>query len=290
MNWLKRNLWMTLTGLVAVALIGFGGYYLWTQMELNDSINKDLEQTKTDLGDLGKLPIQPTVQNLEMVKKELAKAKSYVTEARKNFPSPQTPAVINQTYKSLLETTIAELRKEALLAGTKLPTNYNFSFEAEIGPVNFEPASFKPLTEQLAEIATISSNLFRARIDHLDMIRRVAVSKYDSSTSSDILAQSYSVNKETEMALWPYEFRFSCFSPALAAALQNISHAPSGMILKSVAVEPMPPPPAARGVVWSTNSSSNKLTTVLDEKLLRVTLVVNVIKPAPATPATPRGP
>lgn len=288
MLWLKRNMWTAVAGLAAVVLIGLGAYYLWAQIQENKTINDELDRTKAELDTLDLLEIRPTAENLEVTRRELARAKSFVGESRRLFPLTPTESFNNQTYKSFLETTIAQLRKEALAGGVKLHTNYNFSFEAQIGPVNFEPASLKPLSEQMIEIKQIASALFQAKIEQLDQIRRVAVSSYDAAASSDILPGSYTLNKETGMAVWPYEFRFACFSPALAGAIESISRVPSGVIIKSVAVEPMPPAPVGRvGPPLSINVT-NKLSTVLDEKVLQVTLLVNVIKPVPPSPPPPR--
>ena len=289
MTWLKRNLWTALGGIAAVALLGFGGYYLWMQVQENTAIDTELEQTKSELDGMDLLEIRPTAENLDVTRRELGRAKQFVTESRQLFPSTPTESFNNQTYKAFLETTIAQLRREAAANGVKLHTNYNFSFEAQIGPVNFDLPTLKPLSEQLIEIRQIAGALFQAKIDQLVQIRRVAVSSYDAPASSDILTGSFTHSKEIEMAVWPYEFKFSCFSPALASAIEAISHASSGVILKSVLIEPMPAP-ARGGPVLSVTAVTNKvsMTTVLDEKLLQVIVLVNVIKPLPPSPPPPR--
>ena len=94
--------------------------------------------------------------------------------------------------------------------------------------------------------------------------------------------------------LWPYEVTFQCFSSELSSALEDLERAPYGFLVKSVVVDPAedratppgtppgaPPgaPPGRRFGPGPATNAPTGLVTLINEKLLRVTLRIEVIKP-----------
>src|SRR5690349_16018748 len=59
MTWIKRNLFFLIGTLVALALIGAGGFYLWTQMNQESSLAEDIEKQYGVLKDLVNRRPQP---------------------------------------------------------------------------------------------------------------------------------------------------------------------------------------------------------------------------------------
>jgi hypothetical protein len=147
----------------------------------------------------------------------------------------------------------------------------------------------------LHEVQLISSILFRARINRLESIRRAMVPGErpgaNAAGASDYLPTPHRTNPEAGMGLWPYEVTFHCFTAELGATLEAIERAPYGFVVKSITSDVSPDaaapvrmpdmqaPPGRR-----TNAPPAALTTVVNEKLLRVTLRVEVIKPEGSRP------
>jgi hypothetical protein len=189
----------------------------------------------------------------------------------------------------MLQTTIDELHKQASSVGIRLESNYYFSFSAHRGSLEFAPELLRPLSERLHEVQLLSSILFRSRINRLESIRRAMVpgERPDSGAQGpgDYLPVQHRVSPETEMALWPYEVTFHSFTTELGSVLEAIERAPYGFVIKSItsdvvqdpATRVQEPPPAVPG--RRTNAPPPALTTVINEKLLRITLRLEVIKP-----------
>lgn len=307
MLWLKRNLDLVAAILVGVILTGLGGWYVWNKKSQSDSLDEELAKAKRELDRLTlEVKPSPNQQNLTACRKDMDEAVRYSEDCRKLFLPTPTDPLTSQTFRSLLENTVAELRRTAAQNSVDLVTNYNFSFEAQIRPVSFQQATLKPMAEQLAEISTICRALFKARVHRLELIRRVAVSEKDSSSAAEILPNvAFQSDKATGMAVWPYEFTFECFSGELAAGLNELRQAPRMLLIKSINVQPsattstvaignLPDAaapgtpsgrPAFRGgprnlpAAPGSAPKTTELKPALTENLLTVTLMIHVVKP-----------
>lgn len=193
---------------------------------------------------------------------------------------------------------------------------YYFTFEAQRQPLSLPPESLRPLFDRLSEVQFISQVLFKARVNRLVSMKRAAVigerpvgGAQQPGGGNDYLAASARVDSETGMALWPYEVVFDCFTPELAAVLEGLQGAKYGLLIKSVEVRPAdetappsgmrnpqpgvaPPfrgnlPPnrggnrggAAAAPAAAAAPGTSSLITIINEKLIRVTLQLEVIKP-----------
>lgn len=315
MLWLKRNLVLVIALAVGGLLVVLGGLYVWNKKSLNASVDEELEFAKREYTRLTSLRPTPNAANVQAIRQDVRTAEAYAAESRHLFPPTPYQPLNSQTYRSLLETTVAELRAMARREGTDIPTNFSFSFESQINQMSFEPASLRPLAEQLKEIQTASEALFRAKVHRLLQIRRVAVSQYDAQNASEILTgTTIQESPGTQMTVWPYEFTFECFSAELAQALTELSQIPRMLLVKTIDIAPSPEarlggvspaadrsaampapgtppgtfPPGARrpgfsprrpGAPVAPKAAEESLTTVLEEHLLRVVMQIHVIKP-----------
>jgi hypothetical protein len=301
MSWIKRNLSLVISGVIALGLLGLGGYYLWSAIQKNNDADTAIGQTKSDIERYLTADPSPNQSNLANAKRELDRLNIFIAEAKRQFPpSPPPPEPLNnETFKSLLETTVNDLHKEAASVGTRLETNYYFTFESQRLPVTFPPESLRPLTERLQEVHVLASILIKARVNRLEHIRRGMVpgeraqaAQPAAGAAGDYLNAGPRTNSETSMVLWPYEMTFRCFSPELGAVLEALERQP-GFIVRAPSIEPadeikdtrprqqQPPPKNA--------PPPPPLATVVNERLLRVTLRMEIIKPLPPG-STPGGP
>jgi hypothetical protein len=218
-------------------------------------------------------------------------------------------------YRDALPATILQLKKDAAGSGVTLPPQCAFSFSAQQNRYNLAPGSAQPLSVQLGEIKTICNVLFQAKVNSLESLRRERVSADDLSGPPTDYLEPTMISVTNELAvLTPYEIQFKCFTPELAAVLAGFAGGPYGLIVKTLNVEPgagmasvvpgqegitpVPggyppgaypgyppgayPPGAAPGVApGAAPTTRGGLPTVLDEKQLKVTMVVCVVKLLP---------
>jgi hypothetical protein len=271
---------------------------LWQAIQKNKAIDNEVGEAKQEIERLLNMDPAPTISNLNTLKREFDRLTAFNAQAKRQFPAAPAPAgpLNDQSFKSLLQTTVDELHKQASSVGIKVDTNYYFTFENQKLPMRFTPQSLHPLRERLQEVQTIASLLFKARINRLEGMKRAmvpgeqpAAGPGNAAGAADYLNVQPRSNAETSMVLWPYEVTFHCFTPELAAVLDAFERAPQGFVVKSIVSDagsareapnvPAPVPPKPGDPPRRTNPPP-ALVTVVNEKLLRVTLRIEVIRPA----------
>jgi hypothetical protein len=183
---------------------------------------------------------------------------------------------------------IDQLQHEADGASVALPPQYNFSFKAQRDLVRFAPGSLEQLAGQLGEVKTIAEVLYAARVNALDGIQRVRVSDDDASGPQADYLDDHSTTNNLAV-LTPYQITFRSFSPEIGAVLAGFASSPHGFIVKGINVQlagaagTMSPNPVGPALAPGAPPAPGRggLQAMLNEQLLRVTLVVEVVKLLP---------
>jgi hypothetical protein len=141
---------------------------------------------------------------------------------------------------------------------------------------------------KLGEVKAICSVLYQARVNSLDNLRRERVSADDLRGPQSDFLEIGSVSNQLAV-LTPYEVAFHCFSTELAGVVAGFANDPHGFVVKAINVEP-----GALTTVTDTGGGAPLATTpatpstgkgnlpvMVDEKQLKVTLVVNLVKLLP---------
>src|SRR3989442_9208596 len=206
MAWLKRHFLLTIGGVIALALLGTGAWYLLGNISRNDQVAKDLEEQKQRLEELFKREPFPHRTNIDAAKREIARMQSVIALARQSFtPVPYTN-VTGLELKKLLDNTVDELQKKADKSSVTVPKNYEFSFTAQKKGLKFSPAIFPKINIQLAEVRTICNVLFDSKINELVNVKRVRISADDPAGSPDYLDNRSDVTNDlTGAVLSPYQ-------------------------------------------------------------------------------------
>lgn len=232
-------------------------------------------------------------------------------------PIPADTNLDNAMLAGALRRTLDQMRRDASSRGVQVATNYHFSFTAVKDRIMFDKAGVLPLAEQLGQVKTICDVLFAARVNAIDNIRRTKVSLHDmdAQLSSDYLDRGITTNDIAIIA--PYEVSLRCFSSEIAGVLSGFASSPHGVIVRAINVEPavlggamelgqtpiyapppvytppptvrrfigeeemgrpMAPPPVAYAPPAAATTTRGGLPTLLDEKQLKVTLLVDVVK------------
>src|SRR5260221_4423656 len=88
MSWIKRNLYFLIGALVALVLMGFSGWYLFSKYELNNQWIDKLNQAYKNLEDFNAQKLRPgsgQVDNVALAKEQQQQLRSYIQNVRKFF-------------------------------------------------------------------------------------------------------------------------------------------------------------------------------------------------------------
>ena len=332
MDWIKRNLYFVIGTVLALAMLGGAGWYLWSKLNLNNQTWESLNKAYEDLKQFNSKNPHPgsgNVDNIGTAKQQVTDLRAFQDKARGAFqkipPIPDLPKITDRDFSFALSRTISSLRADATNSGVSLPPDYEFSFLAQSKKPSFQTNTLPLLAVQLGEVKAICDVLFQAKINALDLLRRERVSPDDAAGAATDYVADKSITNELAV-LTPYELTFRCFSPELASVLANFASSPQGFVVKTInveaegaasavdltgnagTIEPAPTPPvrgpyARPGVPSPTTTAATAgtragtLPTVLDERKLRVTMALMIVKllppketTAPGRPGAPRPP
>ncbi|MFO1476981.1 MAG: Amuc_1100 family pilus-like protein [Verrucomicrobiota bacterium] len=310
MSWVKRNLYFLIGSIVAVLLLGVAGYYFWTNYELNEANLEELNKGYSELSQLTtSKPKSDTVDNIERATEQAKLVRAAIDKEHKFFqpilpvPNPTNGIVTKDEFASGLRRSIDELTRSAATASVLLPPKYGFSFDAERGLTVFAEGSLPALAQQLGEIKALCNVLFQAKINSLDALRRARVSADDAKGPVSDFTDGVSTTNALAV-ITPYEIVFHSFTPELAAVLSGFANDPHCMIVRALNIEPGamdsspatspdlsagsgfgaapipggPPGGFAPAAPAAPAASKGGMTTVLDEKQLKVTMVIDIVK------------
>ncbi len=250
MSWIKRNLFFVIGSVVALALMGLTGWFLYTKWTLNNQILADLKTNFEELKGLTTKSPHPgdaKVNNIQNARNQQMELSNYVAKARVHFepiprlPSPEdAPKISDRDLTTALSKTVDHLQRQASSASVNVASNYYFSFEALRGKVSFDSKGLLPLATQLGEVKAICDLLFAAKVNSLDNIRRERVAAEDSlgGLQTDYLTEKRTTNDLA--VLVPYEITFKCFSSELASVLSGLASSPHAILVKTINVEGAP--------------------------------------------------
>lgn len=247
MDWVKKNLFLVVGGVVALALLGLAGFFLYTKYTWESEVSANLQAQTEELDRLSRLKPHPgdrKVDNIKAAKDQDAELQEFAKQLRATFVPINYPTNLDSgQLKLLLDSTLDELQRTAQRTGVKTPANFGYGFSAQRNSVSFDQNSIKPLTFALEEIRALTKVLFNARVLTLDSIRRVSLGAADTGAMGMMAAvgpgDTWPKKPTTnDMAiLTPYEITFHCFTPELANVLQGMAQSSHGFLVKNVQVD-----------------------------------------------------
>jgi len=250
MAWIKRNLFFVIGAVVALALIGFAGFYNFSGWKHNADESEKLKASYEELKRLNSLNPHPglgKVDNIKLAREQQKEIRDFLGKANRRFeripPIPDSTKVSSEEYASALRSTIDQLLRDAANNGVTVAESgapdkkFTFSFSVQSQRVQFAPGSLEPLAVQLGEVRLICDVLNRAKVNSLDNLRRERVSADDQSGPQTDYLEAHSQTNDLAV-LSPYEVTYRCFSPELATVLAGFANSPHGIVVKSINVEP----------------------------------------------------
>jgi hypothetical protein len=235
MDWLTRNRYWLIGGLVAAGLLGFSGYYLYSNLQRERAIDEELVRQLQAWTELETAKPHPDDASIKAAKEDLARVKDLLEAYEKSFaPFEVSKPADSLDFKKNLETTVDQLRRQAKESDVLLQTNYYFSFEAQRLPTQYDPASLLPLSQRLAEVAALCQVLFKAKVKTIESIQRVSVGR-DDTVQSDLVT---GVNEITNSiaVVTPYQVTFVAFTAQFADVINGFARSPHCFLIKSLNV------------------------------------------------------
>jgi hypothetical protein len=243
MDWIKRNLYFLIGGLVALALTGLAGFYAYSKWSENNQVKEDLNKDVEEMRALASQNPHPgsgKIDNITIARDQQKEVKALIDKVRGRFqrmePVPEGEKVTEAEFSSALSLTVAQLLRDATNNSVTVPPNFNFSFTAEKGQLQFNPNSLRPLSAQLGEVKAIANILLGAKINAIDYFRRERVCAEDNAGPQTEYLEKKSITNELAVVT-PYEVTFRCFSAELASVLAGFSSSPFGVVVKTINVE-----------------------------------------------------
>src|SRR6185503_7081491 len=245
MLWIKRNLFLAFGGVIALGLLGFGLFYLVTNLQKNKDVEAALEEKKQALVRLYNLDPFPSAENINTANEQKKKLREAIGKMQSFFEPIPHEKVKDQAFRTLLDNTIFELQRRAEQSSVVLPQkSYAFSFEAQTKKLQYAQGSFPALPEQLAEVKAICNLFFDAKVNKLINVQRYRVSTDDTPGSPDYHELKIERDAATGLVSSPYIVDFLAFSPELATTLENFYKSKQGLVVKSILVDTAEPGPA----------------------------------------------
>ena len=280
--------------------------------------------TRGGMGDMGErfpggAPVSPTPENFKVIDDNTQTVRDFIAKAKGAIVAEPLPRLTAGAFGIHLAQTLNELKIAAADARVTYPTNnFDFSFYELRGETQLPPYFVPPLVEQLHDIKTISTVLIQSRVAFIEQIERVSVFPKETKGAPTYLVDLGRYTNSVAVVV-PYRFTVRCLSGALSKALVGLGSTPGFCVVKTVEVDPwnpnavpgpdgfpmgmpmgLPLPggvnpsgvgiirPVGVGVPSVPRPLLTNLTqiakTLLDEKLLRVVLVIEISRPLPEQP------
>ena len=310
MAWVKKNLFLLIAAVISLAALGYAVFFVQEKKKADEEVTASLDEAAEKYKNLITRKVHPgnaQQDNIKAAKDELVKMQSFMGEMREYLKGPQLATNLNnQMFRAQLDTSIAQLRRQADEAGVALPnTNFWFTFTQYKTTVDFKNET-AGLAAELEDIKEIMRIVYAARVNSLAALKRAPTSDTENYGTGDYL-QNRTPRTNDWAVSTAYEVTFQGFSSELARVMEGLANAKQCFVVKSVGVAqapeerpktpvtpppmmmqpPMgdmryrmmmqqqyiPPPQPVRGKPAPTG-----IKTVLDENKLRFTLQVDSVR------------
>jgi len=207
----------------------------------------DYGQLKT-LADKKPGPGDDVVTNIETAKVQTRQARQRVVELEKFFIPvkgiPDTNKISDRMLAFAVRETVGQLRAAAQAKSVTIPTmtpEFAFSFSLQMGKSGYDPNSAEMLARQLGEVKLICDTLFGARIQALDSIQRERTSDDVNPQGNITMQPDYTDSLSLtngNMVISPYQVTFECFTPQLGTVLSSFANQSHTIVVKTLNIQP----------------------------------------------------
>lgn len=249
MEWFKKNLPLVVSGLVAVALIGFAGYYLYGQIQKNARATANLAAEKQRYEGLARktpgLGVGDT-DNVKAAESQLMQLAAVESKLGRMYPPVKTIPADEKAFKLELAKVVSRVKHEGARAGMTVSNDFMLGFTAQANSFRFASNSLDTLVVQLADLTEIAEVILESGVISIEQVRRVKVSEDDSGASAvaeEYLPEDYLImtNEVTGAVIHPYEVTVRTFSDGLGNLLKGFAETDYPVVVKTVEIEQTEP-------------------------------------------------
>jgi hypothetical protein len=297
MSWAKRNLYFLISCIAAVVLLGAAGWYCYSEWQSNNANWEQLSQAYAQLKQIADKPVgagNNTVTNIDAARAQAKEVKARVADMEKFFVPvrgiPNTNHFEDRVVASAVRDTVGQLRAAAVAHNVTLPLDFAFSFSLQAGKASYDPNSWDQLSKQLGEVKTLCDTLYSCRVNALDGIQRERTAddsnpNSGASTQPDYIDSTSVTNSNT--VITPYQLTFECFTSELGGVLSSFANQAHTIVVKTLNVQPVE---VSNGMDMSMQNNPTQpllnpkggLPVVIDEKKLKIIMLVDFVKILPA--------
>jgi hypothetical protein len=252
MAWIKKNMFLLIAAVVSLAILGYAVFFVQQKKAADEEVTASLDDAAQKFRDLLSRKVHPGNEkddNIKRAKEELVKMRAFMDDMREYLKGPQLSTNLNnQKFRAELDTSVAELRRQAEEAGIGLPnTNFWFTYTSYKTTVDFK-SELSGLAAELEDIKAIMKVVCAARVHSLVGLKRGPVSDNDNFGGQDNISGRFPRTNDWAVAT-PYEITFQGFSSELAHVMEGLANARQCFVVKTVGVaqapeerKPGPPP------------------------------------------------
>jgi hypothetical protein len=253
MAWIKKNLVLLIAAVISLAVLGYAVFFVQEKKKADEEVTASLDDAANKFRDLLNRKVHPGKEgdpekdNIKRAKDELVKMRSFMDEMREYLKGPQLGTNLNnQVFRAMLDTSIAQMRREADEAGVTLPnTNFWFTFTQYKSTVDFKDNT-AGLAAELEDIKEIMRIVYAARVNSLAALKRVPISEGENFGSSEYIQGARYPRTNDWAVSTGYEVTFQGFSSELARVMEGLANAKQCFVVKAVGVAQAPEERSAR--------------------------------------------
>ncbi len=244
MAWVKKNLVLVIAAVISLGALGYAIFFVKQKMDANTEVTTNLDEAANKFKDLlsrKQHPGNEKVDNIKAAKEEVVRIRAFSEEMKEYLKSPDTGTNTgNSVFRALLDTSLTELRREAMEAGVALPnTNYWFTFNSYKTTVDFK-GDVPGLTAELEDIKNLMHILYDSRVHSVVAFKRAAVSEQDFTGTQDFFSDGKQVRTNDWAVTTSFEITFQGFSGELARVMEGLANAKQCYVVKKLGVGQAP--------------------------------------------------
>lgn len=245
MDWLKKNVVLVVSGVVALILIGIAAFYFYSKIGADREAQAQVDQLSATLTELQARDPFPNEENVAKALEEQKKLEQFIGQAAQFFPPSSTNLTTNAgEFSLLLQMRLDRLEREAKASSVIIPTNnFNFTFGVQKGLLQYDLSSIPILAAQLNDIEALCGILYTSRVYSVVSLKRSPVSTNDNAGLNGQHAGDYlstrkiTTNDTVKAVTAPYEATFRCATRELASVLDGLARSTNGFIVKWIRVQ-----------------------------------------------------
>ena len=311
MIFVRRNLFWILGGLASVVMVVASLLFATSAKSKADENLRALSAYTNSVNQLKDATPYPSPETIAKVDEDTVSVEDFSRQAEALFDHPKPPVMPPRQFKVHLINSLVALQAEATHHNVRLPPEFRFTFAHLLPKPNLLPYSVGPLGERLQDIQHLSKILFESRVHSIDSFARVPAHEREKGGRVLLYDVGIRTNLTTETAEFtstPYRFTFRGFTSELTEVLNRLANSDRFYVVRQIEVQAMQSADSWQAVGKAPNDFADNATlkttrvnllrqahiaaaaqgvvrqtleTIVDERLLRVTLMVDVVKRIP---------